>query len=148
VSDVFQLGVVESFFEYAGDARGFVFKLVKLSFGGAEPIGKVQAGEDGDARGIAGACATGDRDHQLIDLVSDGFDFAGIAIGQQGISLVENMYADRLLRHPEGSYLILRVAVARRAGSGLFRRYPRTAAGLAANSSIFWISRRGAAIMG
>ena len=60
VSDVFELGGIEHFFEDAGDARGFVFELVKLSFGGAELIGKVQAGEHGDAGG-APRCRRGRR---------------------------------------------------------------------------------------
>jgi hypothetical protein len=95
------MGIVESLFEDAGDARGFVFELVKLGFGRAQFIGEMEAGEDGDARGITGAGAIGDMDHQLVDLVSYGFDFAGIAIGQQGVGLVENVYTDRLLRHPK-----------------------------------------------
>ena len=51
--------------------------------------------------------------YPAIDLMSGRFYFAGIAIGKQGVGLVENVYADRLLRHPDGSYLILRVPVAR-----------------------------------
>ena len=85
MSDVFELRVIKSLLENAGDTCGLVFELVKLSFNGAEFVGEMEAGEDGDTRGIACGGAAGDIDHQLINLLRHGFDFGSVAIGQQRV---------------------------------------------------------------